>query len=66
VIAPPTNSVARDGPLTGSTRSSPRTVWRPVRVTSPAKKVWMSPVTKVTSSIASAAMWSTSSWRSAP
>jgi hypothetical protein len=46
--------------------SSPPTVWRPVRVTSPAKKVWMSPVTKVTSSIASAAMWSTSSWRSVP
>jgi hypothetical protein len=46
--------------------SSPRTVWRPVRVTSPAKNVWMSPVTKVTSSIPADAMWSTSSARSAP
>ena len=43
VIAPATNSVAAGVPSTAGTPS------RPEGVTSPAKNVWMSPVTNVTS-----------------
>ncbi len=63
-IAPPTNSVARGGPsITDSDPS--RDTWCPVRVTFPAKNVWMSPVMKVTSRMPAAATWSISSARSA-
>ncbi len=52
VIDPPTNSTATDSPLPPSVR------------TSPAMNVWMSPVTKTTSSIFLSRMWVSSSSRS--